>query len=221
VAAAGPLGITPPTSLENDYESAKDDLGPIQAAADRELETIGAIAEADRRVRAPRDVWMQLGLLGELEPMTRVEAAKTAFNADQMPAAMTAAAEARTLLDRAGDEGRNRVAVGMQLTVLVVLIVAAIVIWRVRRRRRVAAAAARDVAAYTGTSETWTPPPSGWRPSPTTWTPTPERPPDAQRSGAEPGGAYGTLPANLSGEPGSPPPTPAATPPEAEPGDDD
>ncbi len=215
-ASAATLGVTPPASLEHDYESANDDLGPIQAAADRELETIGVIAEADRSVRAPRDVWMQLGLLGGVDPATRVDAARAAFNADQMPAAMSDAAEARTLLDRAGGDGRNRVVAGIQLAVLVALIVSAVVIWRVRRRRRARAFAGQRAA------ETWTPPSTpAWRPPPATWAPTPERPPDARTGGAEPGGTYGTLPANLSGELGPPPATPAATPPEAEQGDDD
>jgi hypothetical protein len=241
-ATAETLDVTPPGSLKDDYEYAEEDLTPIQAAADRELDTVGAIADADRKARAPRDVWMQLGLLGAVEPTTRVDAARTAFSLDQMPAAMTAAAEARTLLDRAGDEGRNRVVAGVQLAILVVLIVAAVVIWRVRRRRRRARVAAAEVVAETWTSRPsgwtlpppdWTPPPAtAWRAPPTTWTPTPERPPEASGDSstgsveppsrsAEPGGAYGTLPANLSRGQGPPPATPAATPPEAEQGDDD
>jgi hypothetical protein len=244
-ATAQTLGITPPTSLEDDYEYAKDDLAPVQAAADRELDIIGAIADADRTVRAPRDVWMQLGLLGGVDPITRLDAARTAFGADQMPAAKAAATEARLLVDQAGNEGRNRLVAGVQIAVLIVLIVAVIVIWSVRRRRRRARAAARDVVTETWTQRPsgwtqpstdwtpppptdWTPPPTEWRPPPATWTPTPERlaePPtrsaDAPSSGAEPGGAYGTLPANLSGELGPPPATPAAIPPEAEQGADD
>jgi hypothetical protein len=230
------LGVTMPATLENGYENASGDIGPIQAAADRELDTIGAIADADRKVRAPRDVWMQLGLIGGIEPLTRVDAAKAAFAADQMPAAMTGAVDARLLIDRAGDEGRNRAVASLQLAVLIVLIVAAIVIWRIRRRRRSARLAATTVAsAGVLTPPTgWTPPPTGWTPPASTWTPpsstwapTPERPPgppsgvaEPPSGGPEPSGAYGTLAANLPTDQ-RPPATPAATPPEADQGDDD
>jgi hypothetical protein len=234
---AAALGVTPPASLEDDYENAKADIGPVQAAADRELDTIGTIADADRKVRAPRDVWMQLGLIGGIEPLTRVDAAKAAFAADQMPAAMTGAVDARLLIDRAGDEGRNRAVAGVQLAVLILLIVAAVLIWRIRRRRRsarLAAASASSTGAWTPPPTGWTPPPTGWTPPPTgwtpppsTWTPTLERQPEQPSgvagppSGApEPSGAYGTLAANLPTDQ-RPPATPAATPPEADQGDDD
>jgi hypothetical protein len=246
VASAESLGVTPPASLEDDYEYAEEDLAPIQAAADRELDTVTAIVEADTKARAPRDVWMQLGLLGGIEPVSRVDAAKAAFASDQMPAAMTGAVDARLLIDRAGDEGRNRVVAGVQLAVLIVLIVAAVVIWRIRRRRRSARLdTASSASAGTSTPQTgwtrpttgWTPPPTGWTPPPTgwtqppTWTPTPERPPDQpsraaappagpSAGGPEPSGAYGTLAANLPTDQ-RPPVTPAATPPEADQGDDD
>lgn len=241
------LGVTLPASLEDGYENASGDIGPIQAAADGELETIGAIADADRKVRAPRDVWMQLGLLGGIEPLTRVDAAKAAFAADQMPTAMSGAVDARQLIDRAGDEGRNRVVAAVQLAVLIVLILAAFVIWRIRRRRRSARLAAASASSpgewappptgWTRPATGWTPPASdstpptgwmpppstGWTPPPSTWTPTPERPPAAPgppSGGPEPSGAYGTLAANLPTDQ-RPPATPAATPPEADQGDDD
>jgi hypothetical protein len=257
VLQAGALGVGPPASLEDAYESATEDLRPIQAAADGELDTLATIADADRKVRAPRDIWMEIGLLGGIEPTARLDAAKSAFSADRMPAARSAAIEAGVLLDRAGDGGRNRVVAGVQLAVLVVLIVAALVFWRVRRRRRsarlAAAADAAVVETWTSQHPGWrqpptdgTPPPTTWRPSPATWAPTPERLPEPRPGASEPrpgaseppsgatqvgaatppgGGdrssAYGTLPANLPGEQRLPPATPAATPPEAEQGDDD
>jgi hypothetical protein len=231
ISQASAVGVTPPASLEDDYESAKEDLAPIQAAADRELDTLATLTEADRKARAPRDVLMQIGLLGGIEPVTRVDAAKVAFTADQMPAAKSAAEEARQLVERAGDEGLKRVVSGVQLAVLIVLILAGLAIWRLRRRRRAArliTAGAVGVEIQPPQATGWTPPPSDWTPPQTTWTPTPERLPDPPAGGveppslgAEPGGAYGTLPANLSRGQGPPPATPAATPPEAEQGDVD
>ena len=238
ISQASAVGVTPPASLEDDYENAKEDLAPIQAAADRELDTLATLTEADRKARAPRDVLMQIGLLGGIEPVTRVDSAKVAFTADQMPVAKSAAEEARQLVERAGDEGLKRVVSGVQLAVLIVLILVAIAIWRLRRRRRTARLIAAgavgveiqppQVTGWTPPPSDWTPPATAWRPPPTTWTPTPERLPDPPAGGveppslsAEPRGAYGTLPANLSRGQGPPPAKPAATPPEAEQGDVD
>ena len=144
---AANVGVTVPASLRSAYQTAIADLGPVQAQADRELGVLRAIGDAGREAGAARDVWVQLGLLGGVEPMTRVEAARADFQADDMTAAQAAVDDAGRLLDGAGVVGRERVAGAVRVALFVALVLAVLVAWIVRRRRRVARRAA--VAALT------------------------------------------------------------------------
>lgn len=148
-AAATALGLTPDGALRSAYEGAKDSLADASALARRQLDALAAIAAARARVEATPDLFAQIGLLGET-PAVAYAAARSAFEAGDLDAALASARTAAVVVDGAAAVGQERVlvaAVSLGAALLLLVLVAVLVRRRRRRRRELALALASGPAA--------------------------------------------------------------------------
>jgi hypothetical protein len=82
------------------------------------------------------DLTVQVGLFGAPDPELRVDAAETAFAANDMIAARIAAADAVKLVGGLAETGRTRVTAAATGAVAIVVVGFMLVVILVRRRRR-------------------------------------------------------------------------------------
>ena len=145
-------------------EAAKTDAD-LKAASQKagdELAAAKAVADAQARLDAPRDVLTQIGLLGS-DPATALPAAKSAAAAADLPGATTQAALITTTLAGASQQGLARVAIAVVVTLLVLLLLTLVTRRRrqagARRRLALASAHAGDAATTdVPASDVWSEP---------------------------------------------------------------
>jgi hypothetical protein len=213
------LGIDPPGSLRAAYQGAttEEELALARAAAAEQLAVATELAATAEAVRAARDPFTAIGLIGE-EPERDLEAATAAFVAGSEDRAAARAAEIRTLLDTADDTGRTRTLAGGGLVLAGGGLAAAAAVWR-RRRGPAAEVAAPEVGEPAGDAPE----------SPAALVPAePVAPadPEPAEPAAAPEGArpYATLGGRRPSDPTEPsaaePPTPATEPPDGREGDE-
>ena len=131
-AAAGDLGLAPPTALRMAYQTADTSFDVAVSLADRELADLAALRAAGDAVRAPRDPFVTVGLLGT-SPEARLADARAAFSQGGTDAALQAGGVS-ALMAAATDVGRERVLTG----VVAIGILIALIVWTLvlRSRRR-------------------------------------------------------------------------------------
>lgn len=113
------------------------DLDAALAAADDRLAAAGEVAAARTAFAAPRDLVMQVGMLGtELRPT--IDAAVQAIQDDDLAAARTGAQAVQAALADAPQQGQLRLAIAIGVPLFLLLVLA---FWLFRRRRRRAALA--------------------------------------------------------------------------------
>jgi hypothetical protein len=134
-AAAGPLGLKPDDALRAAYEGAQDGFDGATAIATSELEVLAAVADAKAKVEATPDLVAQLGLLGET-PRAPYEAARTAFEAGQLDAALASAGAASAIMTGAPAMGQERLLIGVGAAVILVLVLVLLIVLLRRRGRR-------------------------------------------------------------------------------------
>lgn len=142
---AGTLELTLPGALEKAYEGARQDFGGIVTIADEEAGTLDRLEEATRAVGAPRDAFAELGLAGDPDPQLALDAARSAFEDDQMAVSGGDAGAAIGAVAAAPERGRQRAAAGGAGIVL--LAIGGVSLVLVRRRRRHGPAPATDTLA--------------------------------------------------------------------------
>ena len=152
VVAAAALQLQVPSDLKTAYESALNTMSAPLALADGELAALSTLSDTTAALNADRDVLTTIGLLGS-QPNAQLDAARSAFNAGNIDEAVTDAAKARAIVDRARGIGRERVVVGAGIGSWVV-VVSGGALFLVRRRRR-----RRAVVEPVGVAQTE---PLGW-----------------------------------------------------------
>lgn len=150
---AGALDLTLPDALEKAYEGAQQDFGGIVAIADEEAGTLDRLDEATRAVAAPRDAFAELGLAGDPDPQLALDAARAAFEGDQMAISGDDAGAAITAVAAAPERGRQRAAAGGAGILLFVIGGVSLMIVRRRRRRPGLAPVAATLAPTEATTE--------------------------------------------------------------------
>jgi hypothetical protein len=140
-AAATAAGVTLPSRLETVFES---DAGfaAVTAEADAEEATLDLIsAAASSRIANP-DPLQTIGLVNE-QPDAGLAAARSAFESGDLERAARDAVTAQATWEGAWEVGRNRLLVGIGITLLVLLaigvLVSAMLGLRARRRERIEA----------------------------------------------------------------------------------
>jgi hypothetical protein len=129
-AAAADLELAPPTALRTAYQTADTSFDAAASLADRELADLAALRAADDAVRAPRNPFVTVGLLGT-SPEPRLADARAAFSQGGTDAALQAGGVA-ALMAAAADVGRERVLTG----VVAIGIVLALIVWTLVLRSR-------------------------------------------------------------------------------------
>jgi hypothetical protein len=137
-AAAEALDLEPGPAFESAYEGASDDFAIAEAAGRAELEALSTLADAHDAVSAQLDVVASIGLL-DVKPLDVYAEAAAEYEAGRLEASEAAAAEAVALVADAPRIGRERLAIGGAIG-LVVLVLAALLLRRRRRRRVVSLA---------------------------------------------------------------------------------
>ncbi|HEY0444021.1 MAG TPA: hypothetical protein VGC90_07360, partial [Candidatus Limnocylindrales bacterium] len=146
--AATAAGLSLPARLQTVFETG-DGVAAANAEADAESSAIQTLVAARGARPASSGPLEQIGLIGET-PDADLAAARTAFQAGDLPAAASRAEEARAAWVGAGEVGRNRILVAIGLTLLVLLALAAMTsIWRARRRAAAAGSTGGIEAATT------------------------------------------------------------------------
>ena len=139
VATLSGTGLDLPRSLVTSYESAATlaDLDAAALIADRHLEAALVLAAAQDAFDAPRDPLVRLGLFGS-DAAGHLDAARTAFAAEDPPTAIREAEAVLELFAGARDAGRLRAfwAGGVALFGLGIAVTWVVVRWRRRRRAR-------------------------------------------------------------------------------------
>jgi hypothetical protein len=130
---AGTLDLTLPDALEKAYEGAQQDFGGTVVIADEEAGTLDSLEEAAQAVSAPRDPFAELGLVGDPDPRLALDAARAAFEDDQMAISRDDAGAAIAAVSAAPDRGRQRAAAGGAGILL--LVIGGVSLAIVRRRR--------------------------------------------------------------------------------------
>jgi hypothetical protein len=108
---AAAAGAAPPANLEQAYEAAATDLGPVRDVAARELAAVTAFDAAASRVNGERGLLTSIGLIGD-DPAARLAAVSASFSAGDLDATAREAAEVIAHLDEAPNVGRTRVVAG-------------------------------------------------------------------------------------------------------------
>jgi hypothetical protein len=134
------LGLNPPAALQKAFEG-PNSMAQAQREAGLEIDVLTGIAKAADRLAEKESILETIGLLGS-NPRASLDAARAAFEADQLDAAARDAGDAFATLMAAEDTGQTRVVAGGGGLVLVSGGV--LVGIRIRRRRRATAAAAQD-----------------------------------------------------------------------------
>lgn len=132
-AAAAAEGLALDDELETSYEGASEGFGEATKLADAQLGAVDAIAAAHDSVEAEPDLFAQIGLLGETEPVASYEAARAAFQAGDLATALQQAGTAVAVVTRAPALGHERV---IMATIVVVALGGFLVFVLVLRRRR-------------------------------------------------------------------------------------
>jgi hypothetical protein len=140
------LGLAFPANLEPAYETADaaDDLDVLKVRLGQWQDAADAVRAARDALASARPALTALGLVGT-EPEADYHAALAAFAAGDDRGAVGGAAATLTLLNGAGDLGRQRALAGGSVAILVVVLLAILVaflVYRRRSHRRVAAALA-------------------------------------------------------------------------------
>jgi len=123
--AAAAAGLRLPSRLETVFES---DAGfaAATAEADAEATAMDLLAGATAARPAAPDPFQWLGLMGD-QPDARLDGARASFAAGELEQAAREAVAAQSLWEGAGELGRNRLLVGIGLTLLVLLAIAVVV----------------------------------------------------------------------------------------------
>ena len=130
-AQAGALQLTPPGALQQAFERTVG-LAGAKDEAIAELAVLGAVSKASDRLAEQETLLETIGLLGS-DPLASLATARTAFEADRLPAAASAAADAFATRQNAEDVGQIRVLVGAGS--LFIVTGGTLVVLRTRRRR--------------------------------------------------------------------------------------
>ncbi|MGZ8563214.1 MAG: hypothetical protein ACXWWU_06310 [Candidatus Limnocylindria bacterium] len=141
-ADAGALRLTPPRALRDAFQG-NGGMAAAQAEATTELQVLAGLASAADRLDEDPGLFETIGLLGS-NPEATLDAARAAFEADQLDAATARTAEVIAM--RRGAESAGQLRVGITGGGVVVLGGGAFVGVRVRRRRRAATALAEQAA---------------------------------------------------------------------------
>ncbi|MEX0626487.1 MAG: hypothetical protein WD402_08080 [Chloroflexota bacterium] len=138
VSDAGDLDLTPPAELEELFER-EGGLKAAEAEADLQLEVLADISVATERMAEKETILESIGLLGA-DPAADLEAARDAFEADELDDAGRDAE--RSLAERSGaaEAGQTRVLVAGGGVVLLTGVTIAGVRFRRGRRRAIASA---------------------------------------------------------------------------------
>ena len=144
-AQASGLGLTPPAALQQAFEG-KSGLPAAKQEAGLEITALAAISKAADRLAQKSSLLESIGLLGS-DPRVDLDAARTAFEADQPDAATRDAERALAVRGGAEEVGKTRALLGGGG--FLVLSGGILVSVRVRRGRRVrgGSAAAPQLAA--------------------------------------------------------------------------
>lgn len=138
-------GLTGTARTMLEAATKQEDLEAALAAANDRLDAAAGVAAASSAMAAPRDLVMQVGMLGtDLQPS--LEAAIEAIRDDDSAAARTGAEAIQAALARAPAQGQTRLLLGIGIPVLLLLLVIAFFLLR-RRRRRVAVAVSAPALA--------------------------------------------------------------------------
>jgi hypothetical protein len=133
--AAAALDLVPPTGLRQAYEDSQSGLADAEQLARSELDTLATLGAAQAGLDAPRDPIVSLGLLGQ-DPEGSLAAAKRAFSAGDLAAALASATTATAILTGAVGLGQERLILAAGSSILlVVLLVAGVLLARRSRRR--------------------------------------------------------------------------------------
>ncbi len=164
-ALAAAEGLVAGPRLEAGYQDARSEaeINVMVDQAARTLEALEAVATAGEAASAPRD-WLASWGLDGADPATGVAAAGAAWEAGDLDAARTAAADVIALIAAAPDAGRSHLIVTALLAVLVALLLLLVVVAMARRgRHRPVSAAASTVAGFPGSRGPYaTLPPDGY-----------------------------------------------------------
>jgi hypothetical protein len=151
-AQASGLGLTPPAALQQAFEG-KSALPAAKQEAGLEIEALAAISKAAGRLAEKASFLEWIGLLGT-DPQANLDAARTAFQADQLDAATKDADRALATRVSAEEAGQTRVVLGGGG--FAVLSGGILVGVRIRRRRRARGASA--IAAQLAAADAPSPP---------------------------------------------------------------
>lgn len=127
---ASELGLEPPDQLRAEFEGS-DGLEAALTEANKELFALELVADATHGLAAERDPIEQIGLLFA-EPTVELAAAEDAWEAGDHGEATERAEAVLTTLEDADDRGRERVAIGGGIMLVVV---GGTAVWARRRRR--------------------------------------------------------------------------------------
>jgi hypothetical protein len=162
---AAEMQLTPPAALQQAFER-NNGLADAKDEAAAELAVLGAVSQASDRLAAKETILETIGLLGS-DPGASLVAARSAFEADHLDAAASAAAQALATRLGAEDAGQTRVLAGAGG--LFVVTGGTLIGLRLRRRRAGAAVAAPNSAGDAGiavaagsAAQPQSPPPTDW-----------------------------------------------------------
>jgi hypothetical protein len=132
-AAARQLDLDVTAQLQAAFED--DGIAAAQREADEQLAALDAIADATTELATEPHLIERIGLLGEAEPANALDAARSAFEAGDDPAAADAAADALAGATDAMERGRTRAGVGAGALLAIDAIAMAVIATRRRRPR--------------------------------------------------------------------------------------
>jgi hypothetical protein len=130
-AQAGALQLTPPAALQQAFERT-DGLAGARDEAMAELAVLGAVSKASDRLADKETILETIGLLGS-DPRASLATARTAFEADHLAAAASAATNA--FATRQGAEGVGQIRALAGAGSLFIVTGGTLVVLRTRRRR--------------------------------------------------------------------------------------
>lgn len=142
---ASSFGATASTKLRTAYETADGDMTDVRTLADEQLTAAREVAAAKEHLDKPRGVTTKIGLLFA-KPQQKLDQARAAFEADDLPGALAAADALDRELDDAAGKGTLRLSIVVGSLLLLVILLFMIRTLRTRKRRRAAASAAATAA---------------------------------------------------------------------------
>lgn len=127
------LGVDPPKSLEDAFESATNSLDEVSSLAESQDEAVDMVRDAVEQTGAERDFFTSVGLIG-YDPEKEMGDVIRAFEGDDMTSTATEAEEVTELFESAPGRGRLRVAVGSGTVVVTASAAVVAIVWRRRNR---------------------------------------------------------------------------------------